>query len=117
MADVYLSPRDTFGLFNAPKVSVVSFPVGVSQLAQENPDRVVLTLINSGTQPFVVSPVPPGSTTQGLSLSAAGGNVTFLNRDHGPLSQCAWFLSIGGVGGQATVIEVILERYPKTGPG
>jgi hypothetical protein len=114
---VYLSPRDTFGLFNAPKVSVLNINSGVTQIAAENPDRVVLTIINSGTATVVISPVPPAGTSQGYLLGAGGGAREFINRDHGPLSQCAWYVSISGIGGQIVVIEVVLERFPAPGTG
>lgn len=114
---MYLSPRDTFGLFNAPKVSSVLWGPGVTQLVGENPDRVCLVLVNTGTAVFNVSPEASVATNSGLSLSAAGGQVTWVNRDHGPLSQVAWFANITGPGGRALIIEVVLERYPAPGTG
>lgn len=114
---MYLSPRDTFGLFNAPTVAGVNFSTGGTQLCTENPDRVILIFALAGTVQAAIAPKQIASQTDGILLGGKIDVYEVTNQQHGPLSQVAWFGFTSGVNARVIVIEVVLERYPQTRPG
>jgi hypothetical protein len=111
----YLSPRDTFALFNPPVTAIVSWAGSPAQLVAENPDRIAVAFTNPGTSAVSISTRVNQGATDGHVIPAQSLPLIFNNRDHGPLSQIAWYACAPATPGRMIVTEVILERYPSSG--
>ena len=69
----------------------VSVGTTATQIVAENPDGVVLAIVNNGSVPMWVSPNNKVSDTNGIQIAQNGGSMTLKPRDDGTLPARAWY--------------------------
>lgn len=108
-----MSPWDEYAWFDTPietKWTSISAPAG-QQIVARNVRRVALIIaINVST--VSVSTQAGLAAAQGVSLSLTQPNLMLTQKDHGPLCQNAWFVSVIGGGAVFTTIESFLRDWP-----
>lgn len=63
------------------KETTPTVTINVSQLIENNADRVALVIINLGASPVQIGFSDQVSATNGITLFASGGSITFTLRD------------------------------------
>jgi hypothetical protein len=86
--------------------------VGTTQtsLANQNPDRVGLVLVNNGAADVLIGLTSAISSTIGIRLTANGGSATLTIRDDFTLCARQWFGISGSPGNSVYVLEIIRLR-------
>lgn len=84
------------------------------QLAQGNPDRVGLVIINQGVTDCIVS-TNPSVNLGGVFLAARGGSMTLTLKDDFTLCSRAWFGQTAGGNTAMYVLEYV--RFTDHGHG
>ena len=115
MARRRLAPWEEIGYFKDPVWSVVTPNAGGAAwqpLVTANPNRVAL-ILSAATSAFVTTD-PTISNANGIILGTSQETQTFLEKDVGPLTTAAWFISANS-GGAVTVVEIILREMPGEG--
>lgn len=101
--------RDVFGGDFEEAESNVSVGTSVTQLTQNDPECISLTMINLGTADVYIKPKNNVSTTSGILLTASGGNVSMDVRSDATLPSKAWFAVSGTAGQEVYVLKI--RRY------
>lgn len=88
---------------------VVSVATTITQILQNDPDRVAITMINQGVEDVTVRPSNQVASLKGILLLANGGGVTLNIRDDGVLCSRDWW----GVSsaGSSDVYFLVMRRF------
>jgi hypothetical protein len=113
---MFMLPRDLYGLCIG-RTSKVSTAGAGAVIAGENPDRIVLIIaLVPGAADMQILPSFLGATTvAGINLSKTGPSDRYecYHTLAGPLCGSEWVQQSAAASG-VTVIEVIMERDPRT---
>jgi hypothetical protein len=99
------------GLYHGPmRDESVSIPVGVAvvTVADRDPERIVLTFVNLGTDVVFIRPSGIPSATAGFRLGASGGTLSVAVFEDGTLPTAEW-QAIGAIAG-LTVFRMSVRR-------
>ena len=110
-----MSPWQELTWFEPLSPVLVSPPSkGSLPLCAANPRRVVLVMSNTvGAAAFAsVGSDPGGNNTNGWSMQGTYQTIVLTQKDHGPLCQAAWWVSIQLSPATVYVIEGILRDWP-----
>ena len=65
---------------------------GVTQVLQNNADRLMLTVINLDAAVMMIAPAPAPAVNVGIWLDANGGHMTLVADEDGELVGQAWWV-------------------------
>lgn len=82
--------REFGGLVTETDLSV-SVGTSITRLVENDPDRVMLILVNLGSVPIYLQPGNTPSSSNGISLGQNGGNLIVNARDDGTLPTREWY--------------------------
>lgn len=91
--------------------TVVSVGTAATQLAKNNPDRVGLVIVNLSTNIVYCAWNSAVSSSQGILLSASGGNFALNVRDDFTLPSRELSALAGGPGSNVYVLEIVRFSY------
>lgn len=63
---------------------------GIALAASNNPDRLMLTMVNLSDTDMVVSPDKAPTALHGIQLASGGGSVTITAKEDGELTGYEW---------------------------
>ena len=70
---------------------------GITQILRNNPDRLMVTIINLDTATMMLAPLPDPAVNIGIWLDANGGSITLVADEDGELvGQEFWVWSLAG---------------------
>lgn len=96
----------------------VSVATSATRIVGNNPDRVMLLLINLGGTPVYVRPANNPSDSAGVQLSQNGGSMVTIVRDDGTLPTNEWYGVAPSVAANVYVLEMVrfgLVSLPRPG--
>ena len=108
-------PADLYGRTRRRETFFPAAALG-TQVAREDPSRIVLIISMGGGQRGAFTTVPSGAAAnQGWWIGTAGsphGTIELYHPEAGSLVGAPWFEN-SGIGGDVTVIEIIMDTDPR----
>lgn len=93
--------------------NTVSVATTATKIVGNNPDRVMLLLVNLGGTPVNVVPDNDPSSSKGITISQNGGSMVSIVRDDGTLPTREWYGIATSAAANVYVLE--LSRFGITG--
>jgi hypothetical protein len=110
-----MPPWETFGYFDTPTETVFNLASQVPTLIMKANMKRVAFVIDApiGAQSFQISTRRDFVSVDGININNTRPVFLITNRDFGPLTQVEWWaFANGAMGGDLTVIEIILREWP-----
>lgn len=104
----YQAARRKYGGNMRFERDVISVGTSVTQVATNDPERVVLALINLSTQSLYVAPDNAVSSTRCIILAGSGGNIT-LDADEDTILVASEWFALANLAAQ-TVYRITVRR-------
>ena len=108
---VYELISNEFGADVAADDPTTNLSIGTADLiiAQNNPRRLALVIINLSANVVYVKPGSPAATTSGIRLAPSGGSVSMDWRNDLHLPSLEWHAIASGAGSAIYITSVVLR--------